>query len=461
VIRRILRISAWILGSVVALSVAAYGILVAINWRDQAPSDAALRLTKAYLERPRIADEDNAFVYVMGFGVAPGESPQIMGARRIAWMHQTAAETPGNAQGDPLGTPPDIRKHRHATLKQFVEDCTPRGSDCDDEFLNSADVFERWIAAEPWLLERYQALIAHAGWQETVPFDVSLPLPSYGLVAHGQQLLLMRARFLAHQGDHAAVRKLLEDDIRFWRGVLKSSDLLLTKMMATSALRRHFRWGNLVLREFENSAAPLAMPSEWDAEMTDAERSMRRCLAGEWLFTSELLRRGHAEYWDDPATKWWQKPFKRAAAPLYLQQDTINATALIFEAQGPLLDAPFADYESAMRHASATIQRLQTEVEPANSPYNLVGNFGVWTGDFDFTSYSRRVNDIEGIRRAAVTTVRLRAQRVQIDQVASALTTTPLRNPYDNQPFAWDAEKGAIVFVGTEHTQYGTHLFRY
>ena len=82
-------------------------------------------------------------------------------------------------------------------------------------------------------------------------------------------------------------------------------------------------------------------------------------------------------------------------------------------------------------------------------------------GDFDFTSYSRRVNDIEGIRRAAVTTVRLRAQRVQIDQVASALTTAPLRNPYDNQPFAWDAEKGAVVFVGMEHTQYGTHPFRY
>ena len=65
------------------------------------------------------------------------------------------------------------------------------------------------------------------------------------------------------------------------------------------------------------------------------------------------------------------------------------------------------------------------------------------------------------MRRAAVTTVRLRAQRVSKDEVAAALSTAPLRNPYDNRPFEWDAEQGAIVFVGLERAERGTHPYRY
>jgi hypothetical protein len=126
-----------------------------------------------------------------------------------------------------------------------------------------------------------------------------------------------------------------------------------------------------------------------------------------------------------------------------------------------LLDAPLANYESTMQRASETLDRLQTEASPLNSPYNFLGKFGIFMGVFDFTSYSRRVNDVEGMRRAAVTTVRLRAQRVQINEVASALATAPLRNPFNDQPFDWDAEQGAIVFVGLEHTQLGTHPYRY
>lgn len=447
------------MGSVLGLGIGAYVTAVAVNWRDRAPSEAALRLTKTYRERPPIADEHNAFVYMMGFAVAPGEDPRTTGARRIAWMQQATSETPLDPQDDPFGKPPDLREGRHPAIKEFIEACGPRGSDCDDTFLGSADVFEHWIAAEPWLLDRYQTLIAHAGWRETTPLDVGLP--SYSFVADGQRLLLLQALDLAHRGDHAAVRSLLEKDIRFWREVLKSADTLLTKIVALAALKRHLRWGNLVLRQFAHSDALLAMPMQWDVAITDAERSLRRCMAGEWIFTSETLRKAGTEFWDGDAPDLGKAILNRSFAPLYQYQDSINALALIHEAQAPLLDAPIAGYENAMLHASATIEQLQEEVFAVNSPYNFAGKYIFSEGSYDFSSYGRRVSDLEGIRRAAVLTVRLRAQGVDLVDVVPALATAPLRNPYDDQPFAWDLDRNAIVFVGLEQSQYGVHPFRY
>lgn len=453
-IRRILKIGAWIVGSALAFCVAGYALAVAINLRDREPSEAAIRLTQAYRGRPALADDDNAYVYAMGFEVAPGDSPGAMGARRIAWMQQiSGGGTPHRAQDDPLGKPPELRQARHPAIKEFVEACGPRNSECDETFLASDDVHERWFAAEPWLLERYQALIAHSGWQETVPFDADLPAPAYSLLVDGQRLLLLHAKALARRGDHDTIRKLLDADVRFWREVLKSSDIVLTKMMATAALRRHFRWGNLVLRD-----APEAMPPQWEAEITDAERSMRDCLIGEWMFASGRLRTSSVESWEMDL---WQMMLARASMPLYQPQHTINSVAAIYEAHIQSLEAPLADYESTLREASAEVERLQREASRLKSPYNVTGKLTIANGGFDFTSYARRVSDIEGIRRAAVVTVRLHEQRVHASEIASALATAPLRNPYNDQPFVWDARRGAVVFTGLEPGERGNHAFRY
>jgi hypothetical protein len=259
-IRRILKAIGWIVGPILGLGIAAYLVAVAINWRDRAPSEAAIRLANAYRERPMIADEDNAFIYAMGFGVAPEENPFTMGLKRVAWMERSGASA--SAKGDPLGESPDYRQTRHAAIKDFIEACQPGSSRCNDAFLAGDAVFERWSASEGWLLARYRALITHVGWRE-VPFRLDTPLPPYGLIIDGQRLLLLNAKKVAQTGDHAAVRNLLEQDVRFWRAVLESSDTLISKMIATVALYRHFELGNLVLREFADENAMRAMPNEW------------------------------------------------------------------------------------------------------------------------------------------------------------------------------------------------------
>ena len=79
----------------------------------------------------------------------------------------------------------------------------------------------------------------------------------------------------------------------------------------------------------------------------------------------------------------------------------------------------------------------------------------------NYASYARRVADVEGIRRAALATVTLRDDGVPPSEIASALATSPLRNPYDDQPLRWDASDQAVVFRGLEPGERGEHRFYY
>lgn len=440
-IRRILKASAWILGSIITLGIAAYGTAVAINWRDQEPSEAALRLAEAYRDRPALADEHNAFIYVMGFTVPPGADPRSMGLKRVASI-QRRQETGASVDADPLGESRHNRDVRHPVIKQLIEACGPTGSGCNDAFAAADAAFAQLIASEGWRLQRYQTLIAHAGWRESVSFDLSTPVPHYAAVLDGQALLLLNARMLAKQGDHGAVKKLLGDDLRFWRRVLESSDTLIAKMIATAALNRHFEWGNLVMKEFAPLDGALAMPAEWESALSASERSLRRCLIGEWIFHSTVSRSLSSE-------------------SFYQPQDSINELAAHYSQIAPLLDAPLPDYQSTLDQVRTATARREQQALQSPSPYNIVNRILIANISSDFGSYAARVNDIEGVRQAALAAVRLRERNVPPSEVAAALGTAPFRNPYNDRPFAWDAGQGAIVFTGLQPGPRGEHRIEY
>lgn len=451
VIRRILKISGWIVASLLGFGIAAYLVVVAINWRDRGPSEAAIRLSTAHRDRPALADEDNAFIYVLGFAALPADDPQLVGSRRAAWIQRDLEVT--SAASDPLGTPPDYREARHPALKEFIAACRSARPACDDPFAADDDILEQWIASERWLLERYRILISLPGWREILPYDISLTVQPFGLVMDGQWLSLANARMLAKKGDALAVRKLLEDDLRFWRNVLASSDLLISKMIATAALNRHFKWGNLVLRELARADAALAFPAAWEMPISDSERSMRRCMTGEWIFAAEHLRQEN---------RISTNPLVAALIrPLYQPQHSINEIAAYYSQLADLLDAPLPDYQAALDRVRAAREQREERAWESRSPYNLIGNTLILLGSADFAPYGARVNDIEGVRRAALTAVRFRERNIPMSAIATALDTAPLRNPYDDRAFAWDADRGAIVFTGLQPGPRGEYRIRY
>jgi hypothetical protein len=456
----------------VALTMLVYYVIVAVNWNDREPSALAQQWRHRYDNRAGLADSENAYVFAMGFTVAVEQDPAKMGAQRIAWAHEDAKRSVSRLRGDddapasdPL--PGDTPRVRDAAVKTFRDACGPRVSGCALAFDNSDVVYDRWMATESWLLPRYQQLIGLPDWLETGPLTETSPLPKFATVIDGQRLLLLKARRVSMQGDYRTARDLLERDLRFWRHVLGSSDTLIGKMIATGALIRHFELGNLILRKLDPPAAAQVMPAGWHAPLTDEERSMQRCLVGEWIFAAStaesldpIFRYELAMAAEPGEPRFGRTVVALLGAPLYQKQDSINQYADYYSRAAELLDLPLSRYGDG-RAKSAELARQASAGWPPRSLYNLVGSWMRSQGSVDYFDYGARVADIEGVRRAALTAVTLRAAKVHAASVEQALTASELRSPYDDRPFEWSATERAIRFRGLRAGERGEHLLHY
>ena len=458
ILKKALKIIGWCVAALVGFGVAAYLVVVAINWRDREPSVAAVRFANEFRARPAVPDSDNAFIYVLGFGVPPGESPFQMGLKRVAWLQESNGLAHPDLTSDPMGKPPETGLPHPVPVQKFIDDCRFGGPACVGEFQNGDALFTQWQAAESWALPRYLELIRYRGWLEAAPFNPRAPLPPYGPVVDGQMLLFLDAKALSEWGDYAGVKNLLEQDLDFWRRVLESSDILISKMIATASIDRNFELGSLVLRQIPPEHVLSAMPAGWSVPLSESERSMRRCLVGEWMYMSGVIRQSNAASVALADESFVSKLRARLGSPLYRLQDTVNKNAEYLLQMSELLSAPLDHYENAVNQTAALADRTIREAIPPHSVYNMVGQVLLGMGASDFGKYARRVSDIEGVRRAAVLAAALRAGIAQGD---AAVSTSALREPYHNRPFEWVQADDVVVFRGLETSERGVHRLYY
>jgi hypothetical protein len=300
-----------------------------------------------------------------------------------------------------------------------------------------------------------------------VPFDIRAPLPPYSLVFDGQKLLLAKAYLLAGQKDAAGVRTLLSDDVRFWRRVLASSDILITKMIAVAALNRTFGVGNLVLRRLPADLELAGMPAEWGTPLTDNERSLLRTFTGEWVFGDRLFRQTVAAgSWLDVVQSESDPSFAtrllaRALMPMFQAQDLSNRRADMFLRALAAMDVPYEHLPAGLERASVIFDNPAEEGGPFRRLYNPVGDMVLSISATGFGGYGARVADVEGVRRAAVLATEMRSRNLARAKIPAELAASAARSPYDNAPFGWDADEHAIAFVGLEANERGRHLFEY
>jgi hypothetical protein len=454
----VLRVLGWTAALLVAAAFALCHFVVFVNRHDAEPSAAAIRLSAAYENRPAVRDEDNGFVYVMGFDVAPDDDPVAMGLKRIEWVRQYDA-TATELAPDPAGERSDYAAKRHPVLKEYATACSPLGSGCREAYKSARAKFADLESSEVWLLDRYRSLIGYGAWREFIPNDFAAPLPRYQVVMDGQKLWLLKAAVAASEHDAIALNRMLATDLRFWRTVLASADTLITKMIATAAITRHFKLGASALRELPPRLVAAATPTDWDVGLTSQELSLSRVLAGEYVVTANMLRNTRARevavdmVEDEGLAPLWVARF---SAHFYQPQDTINQGAEHIARTAEILESvPLADYE-------ATTNRITelSEAAPRATywpPYNLFGRLVLRWGWGDYGNYARRVGDVEGVRRAALAAIRLHEDQVKADEIPKALAGSEFRSPYDGQPFEWDTTSETVVFRGLQPGERGVY----
>jgi hypothetical protein len=453
-LRKVLKVFASIAGGLVGLAVVVCVAAVVTNWRDEPPSPDALRLAAQYESRPAVTDEDNAFIYLLGFDAPLDQDPRAVGGQRFAWL-QTLDGTPLDRAADPQTARLEYASTDPA-VEQFLTVCGTDNAECSAAFAGGGGVFDRWSATHPWLLARYRELVAHDGWREHIP-GLTGPRANFAPALRGQELLLLQAKRLADDGDGATVNTLLANDVRFWRMVLASSDSVLTTMIATAAMRRHFAWASLAVRDLRTGRGAAAVPIEWRTPMSADEISLRRELIGEWIYLSGALPDMlGADVASDESLATLTSD--RLTRTLFQPQDTLNRQSAYLAAVIDTLDAPLLGFASVADGASDLAYRTAEKALPPRSLYNVVGAV-MLAGPANYAGYARRLADVEGMRRAALAVVTLRDE--QPLDMAAALAASPLRNPYDDQPLRWDARDQAVVFVGLEPGERGEHRFYY
>jgi hypothetical protein len=443
-IRRWLRGLAWLIAGGVTLVVLLYLVLLAINRSDESPSADVATLRKQ-LETPPVADADNGYVYALGMAAAADQDPVEQGGKRRAFLerlkatdrHTSGFELPGERTGH--------RDKRPADIAGFRDRCRDGGEACAQWLAASTDAQAAWMQSEAWLLERYRALIRRDQWRETVPANAMAPLPGYPLLLDGQHLYLIEAWQAAKAGDGASVRDHLQEDLAFWRTVLRSSSLLITKMIAVAAVDRNFTIGHLALRALPVDQQGQAIPPLWREPITREERAMYRALAGEYR-------------WSDAAIRSVEQPTTAAGAltsdvlidrilrPLFQPQATSNLSA------ASLLETARA-FDVAELSQMPQVLAQRRAIEPPTlltslRPYNPAGHLLIDIARPAYADYGPRAAELEGVRRAALLAATLRAEGVTPADAAAAVRASPLTNPYTGAPLQWDADSASVVFTG-------------
>jgi hypothetical protein len=143
--------------------------------------------------------------------------------------------------------------------------------------------------------------------------------------------------------------------------------------------------------------------------------------------------------------------------PLYQAQDVLNHVAADYISAAKAYDVPLAELPGAVDS-----WRRRPAVDPFLSRiYDATGDYVRELMQIDYGSYALRVATLEGMRRATLVTVELRARGVSASDLATELGTSTLRNPFDGRAFAWNAAEQAVEYLGPDPHQWRRGLYFY
>jgi len=441
-------LAGFVFGTLVLVS-AIYGVVLLINRHDEPPSVDARRLEQLIDARPAVAAADNAYVYLLGMTAIDGEDPVVLGRKRQDFIEAY----PVSGGFAAAGTWPGADRNRvpSATAREIGGACREDGAACLRVLAQNPAAVEAWLAASTVELDRYRTLIARAGWRESIPRSIVAPLPAWKPALDGQRLWLLSAWQRAHAGETDAVMAALEADLLFWRKLLRESDLFITKMVATAAIRHHFAIGNLVVRELHRTGGVTDVPASWREPISPEERSLLRAVAGEWRFAGGAIALVVAEQQGAAQAMSLDGAIGRLSKPLFQPQASLNLHA--------------AQLVRLAESAQAPYPQLRQSVEAATQParvawyrrlYNPVGQVFSSVAGPAYADYALRIADVEAMRRMALLAAELRARSAVAntpEQTTHDIVSASLRDPFSEQAFGWDAPAAVLEFLPRGHSE--------
>lgn len=430
----------WLAGGTLALLVLAYGILLLINLHDEQPSDAALTLASALPQGPAPDDANNAYLYLAGLGAPAEGDPVAYGRAWLDWSllpfrQRELTPEPELLQGHSLGE----------EVLDLLTPCKEASRACLTALEQQDAQLPSLVAPHQWLVDRYRTLLTRERWHEPPPTDYHVLFINYGLAMQVRRLAFISHWHQARAGNLDSGLMLAEQDARFWRLAMREARTLLSKMVATEALRQNLLWTNALLK-----AAPTysgnRLPTVWHEPLTLQERSMLRAYAGELELGDRILEaalagglsyQGEAVEYASDLDMW----LMRTLRPLIQPQACHNEVAGWFVALEDAYTQPYVSLpDAAEKQRALADERMTFRMQI----YNPIA-WRLTSGYAESEDYGLRVADIEGVRRALIVADSMRAAGVQASDVSAAIARHEITDPYTGEPLGWDPASLAVV----------------
>lgn len=419
--------------------------LVVYNRIDESPSARALQYSQPHVS---IADEDNAWLGLVGIGAARDQDP-------LDWARQWVA---AHNEGVDLPAVPTPHRSPEFATHGFGELCPYRDVPCLELAELSRPGIEALASENALRLQRYEKVLSLRGWRDLLRTRLDSPTPdgfqTALLYLDVQALALVRA---IEAGDMDALRRGIEGihaHAQFWSGAARHADSLLVAMVAATHIDRAQRLGAALVdrlrpEQFAAIQAPLGAllaidPTEieWEGAMAGEHRLFVHTVGESVGFWSALSRGALKE---------------AVMGVFFAPQATTNTHARLTRLISQQLAAPLTQREAAQLQLQQFTESIMPPLGeagriPGYFAHNAVGKILVAIAIPAFKTYGDRVWDFEAARRASVLKLDALRNGIDPDRMAAFIGAQPLVDPWTGEPFAWDSLRREIHFMpGSEH----------
>ena len=430
------------------------------NQIDRSPSAYAKTLEVPY--RQTLADNRNAWLYMIGIGAEPGVDPVAFGRKRVdAYLAhvanpQVSKKTDGYADSN---VPLQFRgREKDSDIRGDF--CRYRDADCVEWSRWNGNFLDTLINQNTELLKRYETLLTMTESEDT-PFLLSndTPKPSFDAAIVLSTLRSNRiALDVANGGDPVKAAAELASDIAFWQRLGSNLREPGLRYFVFDAMERNRRvLDEVVARStVEQQASMSASIAEALNPIPSSIVDARPMIRYQYQEFRETMRVSAPRFWSslgacmraDLATC----ASKIGPALSFAPQASANQLAEQYRQAEPLLDLDPLNYEAASDQYGSFMEESLWIGDAKKSlqvmMYNLAGRTLAYIA-MPRLDLSTIAWDQEALRRMMVLKIAARRASVAPDRMTEWLTQQPkdMFNPWDGKPFAWNPVSREIVFA--------------
>ncbi len=408
-----------------------------------APSADFIELTKAYQNRPKIAPENNAFIYLVGLIAPEDTDPMAFGQKIIDWSNQKIAN------GGESGTlEPKAAYSIGGDYERFMKKitCTIRQTNpCT--LAKHQELAREIIDNKAILLKRRQTLLTFPDYQNTMTIDLLASVPYYGNDIRLQQLALIDLWLNRNNYAPEKIKQALQKDYDFYLKQSANALTLIEKMIALAGLRHNYYWLNEILKSVDSGRAATLTPRYLETPIPASVLSMRMAYIGELQFYMSLFKPQNADNEFNPLTS----------------QLSDNEKQRLFNYQATLLKrliriSESTDFQQQLKQleTDSNTQKyieLMTALDKDSGGKLMEFAFG----DTPFeqfvllvANYIERPYELTAIQKAVKVLQAIRQQTIEPVNIPAFLQQSEQHNPLTQKPFAWDSDKQRIMIKTAE-----------